>query len=317
MLKNPRPHLTGMVIMVLLPIMLSISPQRIVAESCNFVELRPGYPGYLGYVTGVDGIGDHACEEDLEREDPSFSKRVEDRENRRAARRLGIRGSEELWTWENWLAIESERGLSPTCYMCAFNYAEERREPSGTDVEYSDPRLQCGTPGQYSIQEAYAYDNDMAPLGNYMEDYQLRPLAVLTSSNGHLNAEELIDAYAGVLETYYYGRGSIPRLGYYWDIIVERGGYFELPGEASVEDQVALVYIAMYPFSFYMPPPSWSGVLSRVKEAELEWRDQIRTGNTDMSFREYLDEGRVLCKICEPPASFGRAVGTLVMGIGP
>lgn len=293
MLKYQRPHLSGMVILVLLPIMLSVSPQRVVAESCNLVELRPGYPGYLGYVTGVDGIGDHACEEELEREDPSFSKRDEDRENRRAAQRLGIRGSEELWTWENWLAIESERGLTSTCYWCAFANAEQRGVPPYTDIEYSDPRLQCGTFGDNSVLEAYAMRNGIGYFGDTLHDYAIRAVAVLTSGEAHLNAKELIDAYADILDNYHTAGGSVPNFAYYWDVIVWRGGYFELPAGATVDDQIFLVLLAIEPFKGYFPGPFWNAISIQVTTAAEEWRMELARGS-NMSFREYLAEERVL-----------------------
>lgn len=93
------------------------SPESVSAlgnSGCELVELYPGYPGYIGYVMSVDGVGDHACLEDLEDEDRSFDRKAEDDANLKAARSLSINGGSELWTWENWMAIEAERGMVPT-----------------------------------------------------------------------------------------------------------------------------------------------------------------------------------------------------------
>ncbi len=164
------------------------------AAQCELVELYPGYPGYQGFVTGVDGVGDYACLEDLESADATFSKSRQDRLNREAAEELDITGSMDVWTWENWLAIEAERGLTPTCYYCAFAAAEARPEPRDVPRDPSDPRLLAGRFGETTINQRYFEERDMISRFAYQwEDYQLRALAGLAFPSDHPNAEQLLD----------------------------------------------------------------------------------------------------------------------------
>ncbi len=118
---------------------------RDVDAQCEAVEVYPGYPGYRGYITGLDGVGDIACLDDLEALDSNFDRAAEDTANLAAAARLKLTGSPETWTWENWMAIEAERRLVPTtCYACAITAASNRPPPTRAPVQSNDPRLLLG-----------------------------------------------------------------------------------------------------------------------------------------------------------------------------
>lgn len=135
---------------------------------CELVELYPGYPGYAGYVTGVDGIGDHACLEDLERQNPDFDREYEDDQNFQGARSLGINGGPGLWTWENWMAIEDARGMEPTCYTCLYDPNNARPNPTTHSIQPDDPRLLAGAFQSHSIWTRLS--NELG-LGSGMEPY--------------------------------------------------------------------------------------------------------------------------------------------------
>ena len=111
------------------------------SAQCSEVEVFPGYPGFRGYVTGVDGFGDVACLAELEASDSGFDRDDVNRLNQAAASRLGIAGQPTDWTWENWMAIEAERGLAQTCYSCAIEDGAVRGEPSQSIIPPNDPRL--------------------------------------------------------------------------------------------------------------------------------------------------------------------------------
>lgn len=152
---------------------------------CDPVELYPGYPGYQGYVTGVDGIGDHACLNDLKAASPSFDRSREDAANLAAADRIGLHGGPGDWTWENWMAIEGERGLPPTCYFCAFAGADTRPEPMGTSVDPDDPRLVLGTYGTTVAVNRYVTEYHNPSLTNLIPyDHVLRAMAYLVAPPG-------------------------------------------------------------------------------------------------------------------------------------
>ncbi len=114
--------MSAMVLVVAAALALIATPSAAAQQpaDCELVTIYPGYPEYRGNVPGVVGWGDAACVQVLTSLDPSFSREAEDRENRAAARRLGVPGDIEDWTWETWMAIEAERGLVPQCYSCIY-----------------------------------------------------------------------------------------------------------------------------------------------------------------------------------------------------
>jgi len=280
------------VVLVCAPLMLVGSPGDVIAaaSSCTYKELHPGYPGYEGYVTGVDGVGDFACMEDLEDDNPDFSYRAEDRENRSAASRLGISGSEDVWTWENWMEIELERDLVPvTCYSCAFENAHNRTPPYDTDITGNDPRLACGEYGTTSIMDSRRARPGYSALGDY-EDYQLRAVITLSYSDSHINAEELISGYDQVLDGLVNGRGGAGMIDAQtlWHKMLSQGGYFPVARNAAPNDQAFALELGLNGMMPFMPERSFQMLASNVDSVLSEWGDAVNRDQTDQTFCEYL-----------------------------
>jgi len=261
------------------------------AQGCELVELQPGYPGYRGFVTGVGGVGDHECIEDLEDEDADFSKRREDRKNRQAAEDLGIDGGPDVWTWENWLAIEAEHRLPPTCYACAFAEADARPEPRRTGVDRDDPRLQCGVFGEATYAAACLRVNDYQMIGGLADwdDYELRAAVWLANRKSHLNAEELMEGYDWLLEEMLkpYGESMAPDPRAMWDRLVEQGSYFAIPDDLWVEDQVFLFYLGLFSLNRFLGQANTETLYLMTEQAEYDW---YLEGANSMTFSEYLQD---------------------------
>lgn len=286
-----RPGFRSVLLLLLIVTPLVVQPSSMAAQGCELVELQPGYPGYRGFVTGVDGVGDHECLEDLEDEDADFSKRREDRENRQAAEDLGLDGGPDVWMWENWLAIEAERGLPPTCYSCAFAEADARAEPRRTDVKRDDPRLQCGTFGEATYAVGWLHANDYPLIGSLADlgDYELRATASLVNSKPHLNAEELMEGYDWLLEEMLkpVGESMSPDSRAIWDRLVQQGGYFEIPDSLWAEDQVFLFYIGISGLGSSAGEQTIDILFNLTEQAEFDWYSQ---GINTMTFSEYLQQ---------------------------
>lgn len=198
---------------------------------CELVEVYPGYPGYEGYVTGVDGIGDHACLEDLERQNRSFDRVDEDRKNLDAARALGINGGPDLWTWENRMAIEAERGMTPACYTCRFDLNGLRSQPSQHTVDSDDPRLMIGLPYNSSPNQL-----------DFL--FGLRIRVSLANAGEHINAKELLSGMRDATST---GSSSL-QVGSQsgWCDALNQGGYAPTPAQAASSDQLFLLEATFY-----------------------------------------------------------------------
>lgn len=272
----------------------SALPQTVIAQGCTLVELRPGYPGYQGFITGVQGIGDHACLEDLERDFPRFSKRSEDKVNRRAARELGVAGSPDEWTWENWLAIEGKRGPISTCYVCALLNQGRRPQPSNTDVDRDDPRLISGRIGSTWLM-TYVRDTYGAPAWlTPVDDYSFRALVILIYGEPHLNAPQLLDAYdlygeQWVTESMKPG-GRFLNSEWVWNQVLDRGGYFAIPNNASPDDQIFAVTVGLYAvWAIGATPDSIMATrVSLLQDNVTEWKIAVFTGQSDLSLGDYL-----------------------------
>ncbi|MDQ3523852.1 MAG: hypothetical protein M3451_02225 [Chloroflexota bacterium] len=186
----------------------TITPSMRSAQStnldCTIVELYPGYPGYRGNITGVmphyGGLGDYECMHILEQDFPQFDRAQEDRANQQAADALGINGPMNLWTWENWMLIEAERGLVPSCYTCLM--LDTTSTPHRMNV-YPDPddyRILTGFIGQTTsltaISSSIGFDIPMGLDGILdfygYDDYVLRAVAYLYGGPT-LNAQELYE----------------------------------------------------------------------------------------------------------------------------
>lgn len=258
------------------------------SPTCDPIELYPGYPGYQGYVTGVDGIGDHTCLQDLETASPSFNRAREDAANLAAADRIGLHGGPDDWTWENWMAIEGERDLTPTCYSCAFAGADARSEPTGTSVAFDDPRLLLGTYGTTVAVNRYVTKYHNPSLTNLIPyDHVLRAMAYLVTPPGRqLNAPELVsmaDALVESLQNTYYDPGQ------FWDTIVEQGGYVPTPETAGPDDQVFVVLIGATAMCSWMGPGSCGVLSSRIDQAIQSWKESRYTGSS-LGFGAWLRE---------------------------
>lgn len=217
------------------PFIQTPSPE---VAGCDLVELYPGYPGYRGYVTGVDGVGDHVCLEDLVAATPSFDRPAVDRANREAAQHIGLAGGPDDWTWENWMAIEAERGLPPTCYSCAIRNAPYRVEPLGTGVAWDDPRLLIGSFGTTTalgILVGSGSTGAMSIRQNFPYDHDLRVAAGLMNPGRHLNAAEVWVAYEAFVDGIAQGGWINPD---WYQLLLAQGGYVPVPPTADPQDQI-------------------------------------------------------------------------------
>lgn len=260
---------------------------------CTLVELHPGYPGYQGYVTGVEGIGDHACLEDLEARNANFSKTREDKANLDAARAIGLSGGPDLWTWENWMQIEAERGMTPTCYTCA-GFAGIRAEPTGTGIGYDDPRLilGMGSLGTVTIHRAWERENGLSTWASRRTtDFEL--MIIVRTFNGPLNAEEVIeiamDSLGGLYGTTNGTASRVDTQGA-WDRMVERGGYFDVPGSAAIDDQLAIMFLSVLGLEQCMGFQNADYLRTKLTSAMDDWLLELSTGDYRGSFAEYLQD---------------------------
>ncbi len=263
-----------------------IAMTALAGTGCELVELYPGYPGYQGFVTGVDGIGDHACLEDLEAEDRTFDRDIEDDENLEAARSLRINGGPELWTWENWMAIEAERGMVATCYTCLFDEANNRSSPTNTDIAPNDPRLVLGPFIGFDL-EAFVSDGRIS--NHQYENFVFRSIAYASNPGIHLNAREVLDQVE-VFWAQFNSRGGTPTD---WDALwcstLSQGGYAPTPEAASAEDQVWLVMAMFWTYANLALNPSASDATLSMDLSPVidEWIGDWEAGRTHETFAEY------------------------------
>lgn len=268
----------------------SSSPQEDVQSSgeCTVVQLYPGYPGYRGNVTGVmahwGGQGDYECLEVLEAENPEFKKRSEDRANQRAADELGIEGSMDVWTWENWIQIEAERGMTPSCYTCLM--FDDSTEPMniGLHPDNGDIRILTGLEGgtlaiDSILIELYGHTS-VANVHAYFghNDYVLRSLAYLSDST--LNAEELYQSMMTWVQSALGPSGGSSLVDYEQVLalaIWDRGGYVVVPDEAHSSDQFTLMYFAVAVASTQLSD-EWQTILMQSFETSVAGWD--RSGRT-------------------------------------
>jgi hypothetical protein len=165
----------------------------------------------MGVMPHWKGQGDYDCLETLERQDPSFDRAHEDQQNQRAAEQLGIAGSMEVWTWENWMQIEAVGGMAPHCSTCLMLDTTAQPLNPGRDSDDGDIRILTGLIGQTN---AIITISDRLGLGTgptidyfLSDDYVLRALAYMEAPT--LNAQELytsmedwVNAYAAPSDGY-------------------------------------------------------------------------------------------------------------------
>lgn len=256
---------------------------------CTAVELYPGYPGYRGNITGVmphwNGQGDYECLETLQQNDPEFDRAQEDLANQEAADALGIEGPMSLWTWENWMQIEAERGMLPSCYTCLM--IDTTTEPIRTDIQ-ADPgdfRIRTGLMGQTtaidSILESLEVTDpetaDLVAEAFTEDDYVLRAHAYATGEPGQ-NAEQLYEEMQGLVETLAdpeVESATVDPIDVLRIAIWERGGYTSTPDTAAPDDQFALMSYAFHVAEIYSATDAWEPISTEFEDSITAW---VETG---------------------------------------
>ncbi len=269
--------------------LLAATGASTVAAQCELVGLYPGYPGYRGYVTGLDGVGDHACLSDLEAADPDFGLASERARNLAAARRLGLFGAPEEWTWENWLAVEGERGLAPsTCYACAIAGAEARPEPVGAPVASDDPRLLLGGYGTDWAFARFATDDPTAwSLVRRLIPYDHYARALIGMMNpGHWNAPQMLAGYEAVASALM-GGGGLPSFGQLYATLLAQGGYAPTPASAPTDDQAFMVEVGIEAALGFGNPWAVDAYQRQFSSVISEWRGERYKGST-VTLAEWL-----------------------------
>lgn len=261
-------------------------------RSCELVELNPGYPWYRGNVTGLNGIGDVQCLEDLEDIDRSFDRDDEDDANLRAARSLGLSGGPELWTWENWMSIEAERGMTPSCYLCLVEPSVANTDFRNSIVERDDPRILAGgfdsTLVWGTLRDSTGYGAGADPL----EDYFFRSVAGAANPGRHLNAQELVDAYEEIyLNLFTPGQWLDNEV--LWCNSIGQGGYAPTPSNSSAPDQYWLMYVSMVSFTSASTsgvPPLYADMIEASGFYNIPdiWYSAFTSGQTNLTLAEYF-----------------------------
>jgi hypothetical protein len=232
-------------------------------QRCTLVELNPGYPGYRGMITGLKGIGDFQCLQQLERQDPTFDRTAEDTANRRAAVALEIRGGPSDWTWENWMEIEIERGMVPQCYACLLVDPSIYPLSNGAQVPSDDPRLITGMLEGYGL-ETYILNQLGGRSTSSREGIYWRVGAAFAYLDYTLNAPETVDALKFLIGEWNGidvdgdGRFSTLTLSKTQREFLVRGGYVSMTGQESYNDQLFQALAVAYLFSNSGAPGAWA-----------------------------------------------------------
>ena len=252
------------------------------SAQCSEVEVFPGYPGFRSYVTGVDGFGDVASLAELEASDPGFDRDDVDWLNQAAANRLGIAGQPTDWTWENWMAIEAERGFALTCYSCAIEDGAVRGEPSQSIIPPNDPRLALGTPASTSALVRAGWRS-----GDLLHtDHDLRALTGMLAP-GYWNAPPLLEGFSMVVTRIEHGDWfDAQRL---LQNLVRQGGYAPTPPTAALNDQIFMIMSAMPVITRLLNPWAARSLTYARQGLPGSWRDQVRhSPDTMPPFADYF-----------------------------
>ena len=274
-----------------------------VCSESDLVPLYPGYPGYRGYLPDTVGLLEWACPDDFTAIRQGFSKESEDRANLRSAGALGIDGIAEDWTWEHWMAIEAERGLTPTCYTCmllgpAPTYFGP--DPQRLDT-HDDARYLLGTPESTEIALRW-FDKNGIPqgsLGTILTDYELRALSGIMAAGGYLNAEQVLAASEEVLEIWY----CVEKPCQYLDgtslcrTLIQQGGYVPTPDEAAYPDQAFTVLLGFEALETQWTPTFAATMGNLVTDAFERWQSESLSNVSTPGFGDWLREngGRDWC----------------------
>jgi hypothetical protein len=259
------------------------------STDCELIELYPGYPGYRGFVAGLAGPGEVACLEQLQRDFPWFDRDREDQENAAAAVRLGLAGGPKDWVWENWLAIEAERGLPLTCYICAREQFAAGASFQAAPVNPNDVRLLVGSFGSSELLYRLAgrYSIEMWQMDYYVtNDYQLRAVAWIANAPRHINAQELQSTYEVIGAAIAAGQVT------WWQVMgiaLDQGGYAPTPSHAAIKDQVFLLTTALEAQALGINPLSARSLWARFNAFVTEWISERGTGSMQ-GLGEYIRE---------------------------
>jgi hypothetical protein len=268
---------------------------------CELVELYPGYPGYRGYVTGIDGPGEVACLDDLIAANPRFDKPTEDAANQVAAQSIGLTGSPTDWTWENWMAIEAERGLVPTCYSCLFQDLDPPPSRKSAEWDSTDPRLQMGgygtsdalfsavTRAGLELNMVAFYEDKFDPddqdaLG---PDHVLRAVIGL-QWQGHHTAPEMLDAYDQLFA--FLSEPGLQFIDVSGETVLAQGGYAPTPPTAHIEDQVYMIRMSAEAMCAAMPEDTCTAWLGQYDAVEVAFLNEVLRSGPDVSYAEWIRE---------------------------
>jgi len=215
-------------------------------------------------VTGIRPVGDHACLDDLKHLDPGFSRSDEDAKNRQAARNLGLTGTFSDWTWENWMAIEVERGDAPQCYSCLILDSSIQANTAGVEYDPTDPRVLISLTdirvlAPYLLEDVEEVSN---PGRFQIETVVWRTLASMniTTIGGHINAPQVLENMKFWIGEYHgidvNGDGSWSGfdLDYSLRAFKEMGGYTPVTGMEYLQDQVYEAYSVIWMFYNFSTP---------------------------------------------------------------
>ena len=276
------------------------------STGCELVELYLGYPGYRGYVAGIDGPGEVACLADLIAADPGFDRAAEDAANLAAARAIGLSGTPKDWTWENWMAIEAERGLPPICYSCLFRDPGPQEGGQKAAWDPADPRLQMGGYGTTQAIAAAIARTGAEPGGNIEgffqsmldpddeddlgADHVLRALVGATWP-GHHTAPEMLSAYDEVFAILMDMETQIT-YDHIWESMLAQGGYAPTPPGVDIEDQLYMIRTGMEAWCAGTTPDICETELSLYDEFEKKFLVEVGSAQlgADMSYAAWLRE---------------------------
>jgi hypothetical protein len=252
-------------------------------------------------VAGIDGPGEVACLADLIASNPAFDRAAEDAANLAAAGTIGLAGSPSDWTWENWMAIEAERGLPATCYSCLFRDLGPSPQRQSAAWDLADPRLRMGG---YGTSEAITQAAAAAGLGpnasaffqekfdpidddNLGPDHVLRAVVGLTWP-GHHKAAEMTDAYDQLSALL-----AAPGTAFFdpalmWDTVLAQGGYAPTPPTARVEDQMYMIRTSAEAMCVEMPADVCSGWLRQYDGIEALFFSELRRSGSNIVYAEWL-----------------------------
>lgn len=272
------------------------TPAALAAQStpsCTLVELYPGYPGYRGNITGLLpgwlGQGDYECLQTLQTLDPRFDKASVDLANSNAARALGITGTPDLWTWENWLRIEAQLGRTPTCYSCLMLSPSVTPRRPEVGPAPNDARILTGfsgkTVGINTITTVTGHSTE--DLFNY-DDYILRAEAYM-SGGASMNAPQLYNAMVERVNQWFTPNAALPDVGAMLHYAVyDSGGYSIVPPRTSSNDQLFLMTYAVAVFTNVRGEPTGRMAWNEFQQSFTRWQSALVTSANPPTLQQFM-----------------------------